>query len=586
MAAHAYSDTTLTEPPLSPFSNRSLISDGTHTSDEPADLGAFRSVFRVMNQLQAQQQTVLVRSRPDSRATTFNESESEVGETSTAWTAQLLDSYLDDDDHDDTGRSVSPYTLSDEEEDENGENSSSDTESGEGEKPTLGDFGSALDFLDAEKAKLNTVRESANALNERKRKRRRKRKGISRPEDQPYATVVPSPEDSSSVDLSSSPDKGGLTTSSSVKSRRPKSSRPPSDLFLTSPPPIPLRPSVDPRLLQLRALAQKLRRQFPQNDSRLKQILLDDKLTNNLIDPRGRGPDVGDPLTHVFIDHSNILIGFLNYIRRSRKPGSGKPLLYFPALSLILERGRPVTWRVLAASSPLYQNIDIAKELGYSVHVYARVPDLGENGNGTEPIGSTNGDTSATSGGTPITSVLGLKNMGTKGRKPASTSISRYTTTTTESDPGLSPRNGRPSAHTRSISIPSVSNLASSATSLPSSQPSGTPQRIRYREQGVDELLQLKLHQALLSPEADPLPPGATIVLATGDGASGQFNEDGFVGAVRTALKKGWNVELYAWASGVSGVWRRIEEDKENGKDGRGRFKVWTIDSFGSDLVE
>jgi hypothetical protein len=52
--------------------------------------------------------------------------------------------------------------------------------------------------------------------------------------------------------------------------------------------------------------------------------------------------------------------------------------------------------------------------------------------------------------------------------------------------------------------------------------------KIKYREQGVDELLQLKLHQALAA--ADDVPEGSTIVLATGDGNMGQFNEEGFLG--------------------------------------------------------
>ena len=79
---------------------------------------------------------------------------------------------------------------------------------------------------------------------------------------------------------------------------------------------------------------------------------------------------------------------------------------------------------------------------------------------------------------------------------------------------------------------------------------STTPHRIRYREQGVDELLQLKLHQALAA--EDDVPEGATIVLATGDGNVGQFNEEGFLGPVRTALKRGWKVELYSWVGGLS----------------------------------
>ena len=80
---------------------------------------------------------------------------------------------------------------------------------------------------------------------------------------------------------------------------------------------------------------------------------------------------------------------------------------------------------------------------------------------------------------------------------------------------------------------------------------SATPAKIKYREQGVDELLQLKLHQALAA--TDDVPEGSTIVLATGDGNIGQFNEDGFLGPVRTALKRGWRVELYAWEDGLSG---------------------------------
>ena len=95
--------------------------------------------------------------------------------------------------------------------------------------------------------------------------------------------------------------------------------------------------------------------------------------------------------------------------------------------------------------------------------------------------------------------------------------------------------------------------------------------KIKYREQGVDELLQLKLHQALAA--TDEVPEGSTIVLATGDGNMGQFNEEGFlglprlffvlrqlrltprvlmIGPVRTALRRGWKVELYAWEDGLS----------------------------------
>ena len=54
------------------------------------------------------------------------------------------------------------------------------------------------------------------------------------------------------------------------------------------------------------------------------------------------------------------------------------------------------------------------------------------------------------------------------------------------------------------------------------------PNKVKYREQGVDELLQLKLYQAITEP--DDIPDGSTIVLATGDGGPGQFDEQGFLG--------------------------------------------------------
>ena len=72
----------------------------------------------------------------------------------------------------------------------------------------------------------------------------------------------------------------------------------------------------------------------------------------------------------------------------------------------------------------------------------------------------------------------------------------------------------------------------------------------RYKEQGVDEILHLKLLQALNN-KPIPAPRGSTIVLATGDARGGQFNRDGFVGGVREALKRGWVVELWSFRSGT-----------------------------------
>jgi hypothetical protein len=73
----------------------------------------------------------------------------------------------------------------------------------------------------------------------------------------------------------------------------------------------------------------------------------------------------------------------------------------------------------------------------------------------------------------------------------------------------------------------------------------------RYKEQGVDEILHLKILQAL-NTKPIPAPKGSTIVLATGDAKGGQFNQDGFLGAVREAIKRGWMVELWSFSEGES----------------------------------
>lgn len=110
--------------------------------------------------------------------------------------------------------------------------------------------------------------------------------------------------------------------------------------------------------------------------------------------------------------------------------------------------------------------------------------------------------------------------------------------------------------------------------------------RPRYREEAVDELLQLKLLQTILDT------PPATIVLATGDGASSQFNPDGFVGCVRRAVDRGWKVELIAWEEGVSRAWKDLERDVRvqtmngQGQGRKGGFRIIGLEAWVGDLVD
>jgi len=123
-------------------------------------------------------------------------------------------------------------------------------------------------------------------------------------------------------------------------------------------------------------------------------------------------------------------------------------------------------------------------------------------------------------------------------------------------------------AHWSSSSIALATDLSKPATSSGSATPASANHPcavqaplvrgsgcMRYCEQDVDKLLQLKLLQVVST--VDVPPPGSMIVLVTGDGNVSQFNKEGFRGCMCTALKKGWHVELYAWESGLSQAWVR-----------------------------
>ena len=99
----------------------------------------------------------------------------------------------------------------------------------------------------------------------------------------------------------------------------------------------------------------------------------------------------------------------------------------------------------------------------------------------------------------------------------------------------------------------------------------------RFKEQGVDEIIHLKLLQTI---NADYT---GTIVLATGDASGGQFNRDGFVGAVREALKRGWSVELWSFSAGLSRVWRQVAKREKWFERG---FEIYNLDDWADCLVE
>jgi hypothetical protein len=180
--------------------------------------------------------------------------------------------------------------------------------------------------------------------------------------------------------------------------------------------------------------------------------------------------------------------------------------------------------------------MDAAEQLAYEVRILERVPDSGDGQDRRPPNNNVNADS------------------GRKGHLRGSS----------DSDKGVGGSGGGAGAGLTASGSGPLRNG-----------------RVRYREQGVDELLQLKLHQAIA--DADVPRPGATIVLATGDGTVGQFSDEGFLGPVRTALKKGWRVELYAWEEGLSRAWRREFGEGTPWKD---KFRIIKMEDFGEDLLE
>ncbi|KAJ7202072.1 hypothetical protein GGX14DRAFT_654704 [Mycena pura] len=745
------SDTTASTSPISPFSSLSVPSEPT--SDELPDLGSFTTVLRAWSQLHPHPRTYTHHPQHSTSASSSSmEPESDDFREpalagSTVWSQRPIASYLNSTSvtTDTDGRSPSTGSGSNTEGDARTlelleldavEYELSDLEDLDLEQPSLGLLEEALSFLVAERARWNAQREAGAAANEGawkhvvepRRKRRRKRRNPKTddtlrddPIEEADSITAEDADDSSSSFDNTTTTTTTTTTHKSVPTtpaRSRKDRRQQQALATTSAGAnrvlihskstpqlrvLPLSHELHPhypRVVQLRTLAKKLGKLFPPDKPVMDRLIPDDlefhrrlREDDYFVDPRGPPPGDTDTLIHVFIDHSNILIGLLSYLKRNprifnsapsavagagassmvhvatpaptttafsfSKPTSRSRHLSHAALALILERGRPITRRVLVASSPLYQPMDSAERLGYEVRVYARVPDLGDGadrsaagggrpgqghhrslsagtgglmGFGLSSGGFTGGAGAGGGGGVAGEFPAALRNPrlgangngigngnsggevsggggGRRGRKGHVRRTSGSTgSTSTESEHGQMGMAiagaGFPQAFIRSLGVNGAAvGLSTSPGSPPIASsmhmhmagrganghsPSATvPPKVRYREQGVDELLQLKLHQALAALDGPP-PPGATIVLATGDGNVGQFNEDGFLGPVRTALKKGWRVELYAWEEGLSRSWMREFGEWTQPTEGEqtGRFRVVGLEQFAGELLE
>lgn len=229
---------------------------------------------------------------------------------------------------------------------------------------------------------------------------------------------------------------------------------------------------------------------------------------------------------HVFIDFSNIHIGFFQQVKRDRQiplhQHTRMPPISFQTLSFILERNRPVARRVLAGSTPgglssdgmgqiiktrLPQNLLDAASCGYELNVLEPVWKA-------KPL-------------TPHSKTKGGKGNG-------------YAT----------------SGHSSGSDAPVYARGA-------------------RQEQCVDEILQMKMLESLVDTETP-----STMVLASGDAAEAEYS-GGFLTTVERFLKKGWKVEVLAWSAGLSMEYR----NREFLKTWEGQFRVIELDDFAEEML-
>lgn len=275
----------------------------------------------------------------------------------------------------------------------------------------------------------------------------------------------------------------------------------------SAPEAITVRPSVE-RHIRFHA---KLLNTFPED---AKYIVAPRQLVNEKTTAEG---------IHVFVDASNIMIGFKDILR---KYGVRQHDMAFDSLALLLERRRPVAKRVFAGShreaNPLPQIkklVDTSKAVGYESILQEQV------------------------------------------------FISREASEKQKFFDDVKRLGWHKANQLRSGSG------SDSETGLPAPK---TPSAPRWVEQGVDEILHLKMCQSILDTEVPSI-----MVLATGDGAEAEMS-DGFLAHVERALKRGWQVELISWRQQTNGGYR----NKKFRTKWAEQFKIIELDDFVEDLLD
>jgi hypothetical protein len=98
----------------------------------------------------------------------------------------------------------------------------------------------------------------------------------------------------------------------------------------------------------------------------------------------------------------------------------------------------------------------------------------------------------------------------------------------------------------------------------------------RWVEQGVDEILHLKILESIVDTD-EP----STIVLATGDAAVAEYS-GGFMRMVERALQRGWMVELVSFSQVTSYAYRKKEFRTKWGY----QFRIIELDPYVEELFD
>ncbi|KAF8947458.1 hypothetical protein BGZ47_009084 [Haplosporangium gracile] len=188
----------------------------------------------------------------------------------------------------------------------------------------------------------------------------------------------------------------------------------------------------------------------------------------------------------------------------------------------LLKRDRTAARQVLVGSSPLFQELDDAMEHRYETIILRRVKKFVQGELGAIPV--------------PVKQL----------RFPSS----NFSNSGAVVGPWSFCDGAEPSVDKSTNTVTPLTAAPSTATAAGSG--SGSSGGGSQGEQGVDELLHLKMLETLLDHEP------ATIVLASGDGGDSEFGGGGFYAVIKRALNRGWHVEIISWEDQLSGVYLEL----------------------------